>query len=150
MCFSKQYHETFIPPFNLTIPKNSQIENLDSSKYNFQSFDSTFDKTFVGNGRLFYFYYEGRLYLYYMVKRRYSVILKKSSVLFISYTELNWKTSSVNGLCISFLLNNMGWYLGVIGKIHNDECLIYMIKGKVEMVLQLFLIKKRIILGINN
>ena len=26
----------------------------------------------------------------------------------------------------------MGWYLGVIGKIHNDECLIYTFTGKFE------------------
>ena len=26
----------------------------------------------------------------------------------------------------------MVWYLGVIGKLHNDECLIYILTGKVE------------------
>ena len=25
----------------------------------------------------------------------------------------------------------MGWYLGVIGKLHNDECLIYIFTGEV-------------------
>ena len=45
---------------------------------------------------------------------------------------MNWKTSDVNGLCISIFLNRMGWYLVVIGNIHNDECLIYIFTEKVE------------------
>ena len=45
---------------------------------------------------------------------------------------MSWKISDVNGLCISIFLNKMGWYLGVIGRIHNDEYLIYILTGKVE------------------
>ena len=45
---------------------------------------------------------------------------------------MNWKTSDVNGLCITMLLNKMVWYLGVIGKLHNDECLKYIFTVKVE------------------
>ena len=45
---------------------------------------------------------------------------------------MNWKTADVNGVCISILLNNMGWYLSVIGKLHNDECLIYIFTGEFE------------------
>ena len=45
---------------------------------------------------------------------------------------MDCKTSYVNGLCISILLNKMGWYLGVKGKLHNDECLIKIFTGKVE------------------
>ena len=45
---------------------------------------------------------------------------------------MNWKTSDVNVLCMSIFLYNMGWLLGVIGKIHNDECLIYIFTGNVE------------------
>ena len=46
---------------------------------------------------------------------------------------MNWEASKVTDLCISILLNNMGWYFGVIGKIHNTECLIYIFTGKCEI-----------------
>ena len=39
---------------------------------------------------------------------------------------MNWKASYVNGL------DKMGWFLGVIGKNNNDECLIYIFTGNVE------------------
>ena len=112
----KQFHSKFILRLNITIPKNSQIEKLDSSEHSCQSLDSTCDKCFVVNGILLYFNNYGKLYLWYILKRRYLFILKKSSVLLIECTEINWKTSGVNGLCIIFLLNNMVWYLSVIGK----------------------------------
>ena len=47
----KQFHEKFILLLNITIPKNSQIENLDDSKCNCQSLYSTCNSFFVGNGR---------------------------------------------------------------------------------------------------
>ena len=47
---------------------------------------------------------------------------------------MNWKASDVNILCTSVFLKNMGWYLGVIGELHNDECLMYIFTGKVENV----------------
>ena len=72
--FMKQFHAEFISQFNITIPKNSHIENLDSSKYNFQPLDSNCDKICVGNGRFFYFNDYGELYLYYIFKIRYPVI----------------------------------------------------------------------------
>ena len=45
---------------------------------------------------------------------------------------MNWRTSDVNGLCITILLNNMVWYLGVIWKPHNDEFFTYIFTGKFE------------------
>ena len=45
---------------------------------------------------------------------------------------MNWKTSYVNDLCIYILLDKIRWFLGIIGKIHNDECLIYIFTGNVE------------------
>ena len=48
--FMKQCHAKFILRLNITIPRNSQIENLDSSKYNCQSLDSICDNVCVGNG----------------------------------------------------------------------------------------------------
>ena len=57
------------------------------------------------------------------IEKKISCYKNKSSVIFIECTEMDWKTSDVNGLCISIFLNNMGWYLGVIGKHHIDECL---------------------------
>ena len=68
--FIKRFHETFILRLNITIPRNSQIETLDTSKYNFQSLDSTCDKICVGNGRFLYFNEDGKLDLHVIVKRR--------------------------------------------------------------------------------
>ena len=63
---------------------------------------------------------------------------------------MNCKTSYLNGLCISIFLDKMGWLLDVIGKPHNDEYLIYIFTVTVEMVLQLYLIKQFIRVGIKN
>ena len=94
---------------------------------------STCDIVCVGNGRFFYFNKDGKLDIHVILKRRYPV-LKKSPVPFIKCTEMNWKTSDVNGLCNSIFLDNMGCFLGVIGKLHNDECLIYIFTGNVENI----------------
>ena len=104
----------------------------------------------VGNGLFFYFRDDGKLDIYYMVKRRYPVIKNNSSDPFVEWNEMNWKTSNVNGLRTSIFFNNMGWYLSVIGKLHSYECLIYIFTVKVEMALQLYLIKHCIIHGIQN
>ena len=45
---------------------------------------------------------------------------------------MNWKTSDENGLYISIFFDNLEWFLGVIGKISNDEYLIYIFTGNVE------------------
>ena len=51
---------------------------------------------------------------------------KKHLVLFfIECTELNWNGKDANGLCVYIFFKNIGWYLGVIRKLHNGECLIY-------------------------
>ena len=55
-----------------------------------------------------------------------------SSVLFVECTEMNWKHTDANGLCFLILLINMRWYLGFMGKLQNDECIIYIFTGKVE------------------
>ena len=47
---------------------------------------------------------------------------------------MNWKASDVNVLCTSVFSKKVGWYLGVIGELHNDECLMYIFTGKVENV----------------
>ena len=86
----------------------------------------------VGNGRFFYFRDDGKLDIYYMVKRRYPVIKNNSSDLFVEWNEMNWKTSNVNGLCTSIFFNKMGWYLSVIGKPHSTEFLIKIFTVKVE------------------
>ena len=51
---------------------------FDSSKNNFQSFDATCDEICVGNGGFFYFKYDVKLDIYYLVKRRYPVIKNNS------------------------------------------------------------------------
>ena len=96
----KQYNTSCILPFNITVPKHSQIEKLDSSKYNCQSFYSNCDKICSGIIIFFYFNNDGKLDIYYIVKIRHPFILKKSSVLSIECTEMNWKTSNVYSLCI--------------------------------------------------
>ena len=82
----KQLHTNFILPFNITILKYPQIENLDSLKDNGQSFDSACDKICVGNGRFFYFKNDGKLDLYYTIKRGYPIIKNYSSFFFIEFT----------------------------------------------------------------
>ena len=59
----KKSHAKFILQFNITTPKQSQIENLDYSKYNCQYLDSTCDINIVENGRFFYFRDDVKLYL---------------------------------------------------------------------------------------
>ena len=73
-----------------------------------------------------------------------------SSVIFIECTKMNRKTVDVNGFCISILLSKMGWYLGVIGKIHNNDFKYTYSQGKLKMVLHLYFIKHCTILGIND
>ena len=74
--YMKQFLAKFILQFNITIWKQSQIENLYSSKNNCQSFYSTCDNCFVGNGRFFYLNYDGKLDIYYIVKIIYPGIKK--------------------------------------------------------------------------
>ena len=50
---------------------------------------------------------------------------KYVSVIFIECTELILKIKYVSGLFVYFFFKNTAWYLGVIGKVHNNECLIY-------------------------
>ena len=63
-------------------------------------FDSSCDKFCIRNGGFFYVKDDGKLDIYYIVKRRYPVMKNNSSVLFIACTEMNLKTSNVAGLCI--------------------------------------------------
>ena len=65
----EKLHASFILPFNITIPKYSQSENIDSPKYNYQSFHSSCDNFFVVNGECFYFNDDGKLDIYYIVQR---------------------------------------------------------------------------------
>ena len=76
----------------------------------------------MGNVRSFFLNYEDKVHLYYIQKDiPYGI---KKSVLFIECTELNWNGKDANVLCVSILLKDTGWYLRVIGNIHNDECII--------------------------
>ena len=71
--------------------------------------DSICDKICVGDGTFFYFSDDGKLDLCYILKRRYPVITKNSSVFFLECTKMNLKTSYSNGVFILILLNGMGW-----------------------------------------
>ena len=46
-------------------------------------------------------------------------------VLFVEFTEIILSTRDENGLCVYNIIKDMGWYLVVIGKLYNYECLIY-------------------------
>ena len=89
----KQFHVKCPLIFDITIPKKSHIENLDSSKYDCQSLDSTCDAIFVGNGRLFYFNNDSKLDLYYILKIRHPVIKNNSPVILIECTKCKWFVS---------------------------------------------------------
>ena len=89
----------------------------------------------------FYFKHYDILDLYSMLKRRHPVIKNNSSGTLIDFTETNWKTTNVNGLFDSIFLNNIGWYYGVIGNLHNYKCLIYIFTDKVENCYPFFLNK---------
>ena len=52
------------------------------------------------------------------------------SVIWIKYTGLIFSKSDENGLGVYIFFKYIGWYLGVIGKLHNNECLIYVFTGE--------------------
>ena len=82
----------------------------------------------VGNGRFFYFNDNGKLDLSHIQK---NIDCENKCVLFIEYTWIIWNRKYASVLCVSVWFKDMGWYLGVIGRIHNDECLIYLFTGEV-------------------
>ena len=88
------------------------------------------DKICVGNGIFFYFNDDGKLEIFYMHKIL-PVEKRNTFVLFIEWTELNWNVKDANWLYVSIFFKYMGWYLVVIGKLHNYECLIYILTGEV-------------------
>ena len=98
----KHFHEKFQLRFNINIPKISDWK-LGSLKYNLQSLGSTCDKNCVGTGIFFYFKNDGKpIYIIYLKED--TLLLKNdSSVIFIECNKINWKTSDVNGFCISIL-----------------------------------------------
>ena len=49
----------------------------------------------------------------------------KNMFLKIQCTELNWNKTYENGFFVYIFFKDMGGYVGVIGNLHNDECLIY-------------------------
>ena len=63
---------------------------------------------------------------------------------------MNWNGKDANGLCVSIFLKATVCYLGVIGKFHNYECLIYFSHVNLSMVIQLYFINCIIIVVINN
>ena len=82
---------------------------------------SNCDVVCVGNGIFFYFNEDGKLDLHVLARKRYPVLKTNSSVLFIECTEMNRKPSDVNVFFNSIFLDKTRWFLGVIGKLHNDE-----------------------------
>ena len=81
------------------------------------------EKICLVNGRLFYFNGDGKLEIYYIQKNT-PCVFTNLYVLSIECTDLNWNEKDANGLCVYIFLKDMVCYLGVILKLHNDECLI--------------------------
>ena len=52
--------------------------------------------------------------------------------LFIECTILNCNGTGANGMHVSIFLKDAAWYLGVMGNLHNEKCLIYTFTGKVQ------------------
>ena len=67
-------------------------------KYNRLSLILIRDKPCVVNGRLFLFNDDGKLYLFYMQNKTFS--MKKTSVIFTECTELNLNGKYANGFCV--------------------------------------------------
>ena len=55
---------------------------------------------------------------------------ENASFVFIECTEWNWNGKYSNGLCVSVFFEYTDWYLRVIGKLHNYECLVYIFTGE--------------------
>ena len=63
---------------------------------------------------------------YYTFKNKYFLLKMNLLRLFsLNKLEILWNNRDSNGLCVSILIKYMEWYLVVIGKLHNEECLIY-------------------------
>ena len=59
-------------------------------------------------------------YIYIVYFKKDTLLFKKNaSVIFIEFTKMNCKGTDENDLCVSILLNKMGWYLGIIVNLHN-------------------------------
>ena len=97
--------------------------------YNCQSLDLMSVKSCVGIFIFFYFSEYGKPGPVYMQKKYCLQKKQKKYFLFIDCTELNWGGKDANGLCVYIFFKNMGVYLGVIGKLHNYEGLIYIFTG---------------------
>ena len=71
-----------------------------------------------------------------MVNWRYYIFKKKAerwkictSVLCLEFTEIITNKINANGLCVYVLIKEMVWLLGVIVKLRNYECLVYIFTG---------------------
>ena len=93
--------------FHITIPKMDDTEII-IFKYKYKSLNSTGEKIWVVNGRLFYFNHDGKLGLYHLKIYITCYLNIYISVLFIECNGLSWNRTDANGLCASIFLNNMG------------------------------------------
>ena len=64
-------------------------------------------------------------YIYYIFKNNDCLLKKCALVMFVKCNGIIWNMIYANGLCISIFIKDTLWYLGVIVKLHNNECLIY-------------------------
>ena len=86
------------------------------------------DQSCDGNDRLFYLNDDGKLEILYMQTNN---CLLKTCIFLIECTKLNRNRKDANGLYVSIFFIDMGWYSGVMGKLHNYEYIIYIFTGEV-------------------
>ena len=67
--------------------------------------------------------WETRAIIY--IKRKVEFGKRFALVLFIERTEIIWSKRYTNGLCVYIFIKYMEWCLGVIRKVNNDKCRIY-------------------------
>ena len=80
--------------------------------YNLQLLNWKDSNIFVGNGKFFCFDYGSKLDIDYIFIKK--LLFKKNQFVFVEFTGFNCNRKYANGLCVSILVKNMGWYLEVI------------------------------------
>ena len=76
-----------------------------------------------------------------------------NSVLFFQCIKIIWNKINADGLCFSIFIKDMGWYLGVIGRLHNESYHIYIYiysSDKLKMKLKICLKMNSIRVGLKN
>ena len=101
------------------------IDHDELLSYNYQALYFKNNIGCVGGRNLFYFNEVVKIQLLHVQKQRLTVENEYTSVLLIGLTEITWNKIYSNQLCVSIFIKDIGFYLGVIVRLHNEECHIY-------------------------